>query len=234
MPAAAPGTYNPRTMARRRLSHRVGPFLARLLGPSAVRALGATWRIRLEPADLVERSRRPGVYAVWHGRMLVPAYALRGCGVSVMISLHADGEVIARIVERLGFRTVRGSTTRGGPAALRDAVDVLRAGGAAAFTPDGPKGPREVAQPGVVYAASRSGLPVFPVGVGARSAWTLGSWDRFRIPRPFTRVALVLGEPMTFPPDLEGEALDAACRRLEASLRAADDAAGRLAGAPAP
>ena len=127
-------------MARRRLSHRLGPLLGGLLGPLLVRALGATWRVRFEPPDLRERvlAAGPTVYALWHGRLLVGAHAFRGSGVAVMISRHADGEVIARICERLGFRTVRGSSTRGGAAALHDAVEVLRAGGGAAFTPDGP------------------------------------------------------------------------------------------------
>jgi hypothetical protein len=218
-------------MGRRKLTHAVGPFLARLLGPLAIRALRATWRMRYEPPDLRARVARaePLVYALWHGGLLVPAAALPGNGTAIMISRHADGEVIARIVERLGFTTVRGSSTRGGATALHEAVDALRAGRPAAFTPDGPKGPRQVARPGAVFAASRAGVDLLPLGVGVKSAWVLGSWDRFRIPRPFTRVALVAGERLRPPPDLGDGDLEAWRARLEAALKEADGRAQAVA-----
>jgi lysophospholipid acyltransferase (LPLAT)-like uncharacterized protein len=223
-------------MGRKRLSHRFGPLLAGWFGPAAVRCLGATLRVRHEPADLVPRFLAPGarVYAFWHGRLLVPAATVRGNGTAVMVSRHADGEVIARIVERLGFATVRGSSTRGGATALHDAIAGLRAGRSTVVTPDGPRGPLEVAHPGAVFAASRAGVPLVPVGVGVRGAWRLRSWDRFRIPRPFTTVALVLGEELRPPPDLEGESLEAWRRRLEEGLAAANARAEVLAGERAP
>src|SRR5512146_3329289 len=124
-------------MGRRKLTHAVGPILARLLGPLFVRALGATWRVRFEPRDFRERLGEGGarVYAFWHANLLVPTAVLRGNGAAVMISRHADGESIARIVERLGFTTVRGSSTRGGAAALHEALAALRDGRHLAFTP---------------------------------------------------------------------------------------------------
>jgi lysophospholipid acyltransferase (LPLAT)-like uncharacterized protein len=221
-------------MSRRRLSHRVGPLLGGLLGPLLVRALGRTWRIRFDPPDLRERvlRRDPAVYALWHGRLLVPTYALRGAGAAVMISRHADGEVIARICERMGFTTVRGSSTRGGAVALHDAVEALRSGRAAAFTPDGPKGPRERLQPGAVFAASRAGVPLVPLGIGSSRAWEFRSWDRFRVPKPFARVALVAGEPLRFDPGIEGEALAREVARAEAALRNACARAEEAAGQP--
>ncbi len=220
-------------MPRVRLRHRLGPLLGGLLGPPLLRCLGATWRVRTDPPDLSRRVRDEGacVFAVWHGRMLVPAYVLRGCGHAVMISRHADGEVIARIVQRLGFTTVRGSTTRGGAGALHDAVRHVQAGGGAAFTPDGPKGPRERAQPGALFAAARAGVPILPMGVGTASAWTLRSWDGFRIPRPFSRVAVVRGDPLHVPRDLDDGNLPEHRARLEEALRVADEAAEALARA---
>ncbi|MCK6479550.1 MAG: lysophospholipid acyltransferase family protein [Planctomycetes bacterium] len=217
-------------MGRRKLSHRLGPFLARALGPPLVRLLGATWRVRYDPPDMRERARTgSAVYAFWHGRLLMPTALFTDYGMTVMISRHADGEIIARIAERLGSRTVRGSTTRGGAAALLAMVEVLRAGGGGIFTPDGPRGPREVAQSGAVFAASRAGVPLIPVGAAARGAWELRSWDRFRIPRPFTRVAMVLGEPLHPPPGLEGDDLEAFRVRFEEGMRAANGRAERLA-----
>ncbi len=218
-------------MPRRRWSHVVGPPLAGALGPAVIRALGASWKKRFDPPDLLRRVRTapPAVYAFWHRGMVVGAYAFRGCGVAVMISRHADGEVIARVVESLGFSTVRGSSTRGGAAALQDAVDALRGGRGAAFTPDGPKGPPQEAKPGALYAASRAGVPLVPLGVGVLKARELRSWDRFRIPLPFTTVAVVAGEAMRPPPDLEGAAMEEACARLTEALRRADARAEALA-----
>ena len=218
-------------MARRKLLHRVGPALAGWFGAPLLRALAATWRVRFDPPDLVAAARTggPRVYAFWHGRLIPPAVLGRRSNIVAMISRHADGEVIARVAERLGHGTVRGSTTRGGAAALHDAVEALRAGRNAAFTPDGPRGPYEVAQSGAVYAASRGRAPLVPVGVGVKGAWVFGSWDRFLVPRPFTRVAIVLGEAMHPPDGLEGAALEEFRARFEAALRDATSRADRLA-----
>ncbi|MHC4822045.1 MAG: lysophospholipid acyltransferase family protein [Planctomycetota bacterium] len=218
-------------MGRRKLSHRVGPFLAKVLGPTVIRSLGFSWRVRLEPEDFAKRVRggEPAVFTIWHNGMLVPTYLLRGGRHAVMISRHSDGEVIARIVERLGFTTVRGSSTRGGATALQGAVQVLKDGVGAAFTPDGPRGPARKAQPGAVFAASRSGVPITPVGIGVRSAWTMKSWDRFRIPKPFTVVSLVEGDPIEVPPDIEGEEMERYQRILEEAIDAADARAQELA-----
>ena len=223
-------------MARRKFSHRAGPFLAWLLGPLVVRALALTWKVRLDPPDLKEQApgRSARIYGVWHGRLLLIAPLFGRSRVTAMISRHADGEAIARIVERLGYGTIRGSTTRGGAAALREMVDALRAGRSGAITPDGPRGPREVAQSGVVFAASRAGVPLVPVGAAARRAWVLGSWDGFRIPKPFTTVAVVEGEVLHPPPELEDEALEEWRLRFEGAMAAAGERAERLAAGAAP
>ncbi len=221
-------------MGRRKLSHRLGPLLARALGPTTVRLLAATWRVRYEPEDMRKRVYAPApvIFAFWHGRLLMPTGVFRDVGAHVMISRHADGETIARVAGSLGNPAVRGSTTRGGATALLEMVEILRRGGKGVFTPDGPKGPREVAQPGAVFAASRAGVPLVPIGAAARSAWNLKSWDRFCIPRFFTRVAVVYGEPLSPPPDIEGPALDAFVARFQEAMNVANARAEALAGNP--
>lgn len=198
--------------------------LAETLGPLLIRALGSTWRVEIRPRGVEEARRRRGervIYAFWHGRMLVPAYTHRGQGIAILISRHRDGEYIARPVARLGFKPVRGSTTRGGAAALRESLRRANAGNChLAFTPDGPRGPRYRVQPGVIWAASRTGLPIVPAAVEAERAWVLGSWDEFTIPKPFSRVTILEGAPIPIPPDLTPAALEHHRLALEETLEA--------------
>lgn len=170
------------------------------LGIPLVRLLGATWRIRLinneTGVDRLRRERRPIVFALWHGDMLPLLYQHRGEGVSVLISEHRDGELIARIAESLGFRTVRGSTTRGASRALVALARELAAGRDVAITPDGPRGPARSFAPGALIAAQRARAPVIAVGVAAMNAWRLKSWDRFIIPKPFSRLRIAYSDPV--------------------------------------
>jgi lysophospholipid acyltransferase (LPLAT)-like uncharacterized protein len=135
-----------------------------------------------------------------------------------MVSRHGDGEIIARIIERFGFRTVRGSTTRGGAAALKALIESA-AQSDVAVTPDGPRGPRYVLKPGVVLAAARTGRKLVYGTFSAKRAWRFSSWDRFLLPKPFARVIIQVAEPIAFPPALQGASLEEARRDLEARLR---------------
>jgi lysophospholipid acyltransferase (LPLAT)-like uncharacterized protein len=161
--------------------------------------LGKTWRIRrVNQARIAElrQQRVPIVFALWHGDMLPLLYVHRDEGVSVLISEHRDGELIARVAESLGFRTVRGSTSRGAARALVGIVRVLESGRDIAVTPDGPRGPAHAFAPGALIAAQRASVPVIAVGVAVRRAWRLKSWDRFVIPKPFARVTVAYSEPV--------------------------------------
>ncbi len=205
--------------------------LVEALGPPLIRFLGATWRFRMLPEGVQAEQRRRGqkfIYAFWHGRMLVPTYTERFKKVAILVSSHKDGEFIARVVNRLGFLPVRGSSTRGGRAAMMGALKQAAAGHDIAFTPDGPRGPRYRVQRGVVYAASRTGLPLVACAVEAWPAWVLGSWDHFTIPKPFARTVILQGEPVHVPPDLQGEALEAECRALEVQMRELSERARRI------
>lgn len=169
------------------------------IGSVAIRLLGATWRIRLVNDAgsfvTVRQAKQPVVFTLWHGEMLPLLYHHRNQGIAVLISDHRDGEMIARIAERFGFGTVRGSTSKGASRALVGMARALEAGHDVAVTPDGPRGPARSFAPGALVAAQRSGVPVIPLAVTATRAWRLRSWDRFLIPKPFSRVTIAYGDP---------------------------------------
>jgi lysophospholipid acyltransferase (LPLAT)-like uncharacterized protein len=198
------------------------------LGYPVIAALGHTlrWRVEgLEHLDHVAAAGRQPVLAFWHGRILPAAFYFRHRGIVVITSENFDGEWIARIIERFGYGTARGSTTRGGRRALVQLVRSLAAGRPAGFTLDGPKGPARVAQAGAVWLAQETGHPLVPFHLEASAAWTLRSWDRTQIPKPFSTVAIAMGEPLYLPPDRSDDALEAGRRALEARLRALEAAA---------
>ena len=203
-------------------------FLAEYGGSLFIRALGATLRIRTYGRQhYLERQKGSShrvVYSFWHCNILPLAITYKGQGARVMISKHNDGEIIARIVHRLGFKTERGSTTRGGARALKALVRIRNDPSAfdIAITPDGPRGPAKKAQSGAVFIAAKTGFPLAPVGVAIEKAWVLGSWDGFRIPKPFSRCAVVTGEDIHVARDCDEAAAEEMIHRLEESLEAAE------------
>jgi lysophospholipid acyltransferase (LPLAT)-like uncharacterized protein len=165
-------------------------------GTLLVRMLASTWRVRVigDAGLRGERAEgRPVIITLWHGQMLPLLHRHRGERVAVLISEHRDGEIIARIAMALGHRTVRGSTTRGAGRALLSMVRQVESGQDIAVTPDGPRGPAKSFAAGALIVAQRTGAAIIPATVVARSAWRLRSWDRFMIPRPFTRVVISYG-----------------------------------------
>ena len=142
-----------------------------------------------------DRGRQP-ILACWHGRILTGLYYFRHRGIVALASQNFDGEWIARILERFGYATARGSTSRGGARALVQLRRELAAGHGVAFTVDGPRGPARVAQAGAVWLAGATGQPILPFHLEADRSWTTRSWDRAQIPKPFSSVAVVLGEPI--------------------------------------
>src|SRR5687768_13359273 len=203
------------------------------LGYPLINALGHTLRWRVEGLhhyDAIVASGRQPVMAFWHGRILPATFYFRGRGIVVITSENFDGEWIARIIERFGYGTARGSTTRGGRKALLQLVREMKAGRPAGFTIDGPRGPARVAQPGAVWLAAHTGNPLLPFHLEASSAWTTRSWDRTQIPKPFSTVALVVGEPMTVPRDASDERLEAVRVELDARLKALESRALELRG----
>lgn len=147
------------------------------------------------------------IFAFWHENLLIPAYHYSRPNVYILISKHADGELIAQVSKRLTMQIIRGSTTRGGIEALRGVMSIAD-GGHLAITPDGPRGPRRQVQPGMIFMASRTGMPIVCWGVGFDRPWRAKSWDRFCIPKPFRRAVSVSSHPIVVPRDADRETLE--------------------------
>lgn len=170
------------------------------------------------------------IYAFWHESILVPAMAYGHRNIKILISQHADGEFIAQVVRHLGFTAARGSTTRGGAAALRQMIAGSQRSHLA-ITPDGPRGPRRIAQLGAVKLASETGRSIVPCGFGSRYCWRARSWDRFVVPHPLSPCVGVAGVPIHVPPGLGRGELELHRVRLEEAMNGvtaiAEERAGR-------
>lgn len=198
------------------------------VGAPVIRALGATWRWHIEGYSHYESivaSGKPPIFAFWHGRILPATLFWKNRGIVVITSQNFDGEWIAGIIRRFGYGTARGSTSRGGARALVQLRRDLGAGRPAAFTIDGPRGPARVAQPGAVFLAGATGYPLLPFHIESSRSWEMRSWDRTQVPKPFSRVAVAIGEPMyvsdTAEATIEAARLDLERRigRLEATAK---------------
>lgn len=190
-------------------------------GQMAIDALLATcrWEVRGSDRYKANWANNSGlIFAHWHGRLLPLSYHHRGRGLVPIISKSGDGEYLARIVEHWGYNPVRGSSSRGGSQALRQMLRHARAGRMLVFTPDGPRGPRAQVKNGVLIAAQLTGLPIVPASSTASRAWWLGGWDRFLVPKPFARVIVGFGEPITVPRDADEAALDVYAQTLKEAL----------------
>jgi lysophospholipid acyltransferase (LPLAT)-like uncharacterized protein len=206
-------------VSARGILREIGIRAVALVGGALVTGVLSTVRVRSVGDEhyrqLWERGE-PFVIVLWHGRLLPCTWRHRGRGIGAVISQNRDGEYIARLVRRWGYHPVRGSSSRGGSAALREVVRLLRDGRSVAITPDGPRGPRERMKPGALLAAQLAGTPIVPVAAGATRAWWFGRWDRFLVPKPFSRVTFEYGAPIRVPRDLD----EAGRAELEAEVEA--------------
>jgi lysophospholipid acyltransferase (LPLAT)-like uncharacterized protein len=221
---------NPETWRTSRLKRIEAAAIAGV-GYPLINALGHTlrWRVEgLEHYDAIVASGRQPVMAFWHGRILPATFYFRRRGIVVITSENFDGEWIARIIERFGYGTARGSTTRGGRKAILQLVRDMRKGRPAGFTVDGPRGPARVAQPGAIWLARATGNPVLPFHLEASAHWTAKSWDRTQIPKPYSTVALVIGEPIEVSRETSDDGLEAVRAGLDERLRALETRAQEL------
>jgi lysophospholipid acyltransferase (LPLAT)-like uncharacterized protein len=184
-------------------------------------ALGRTFRWRVEGLEHMDRLRdtgKPAALAFWHGRILPVVVYLRGRRLVALVSQNFDGEWIARIISRMGFDTVRGSSSRNANAAVRQLIRQTRAGRSTLFALDGPRGPARVAKDGAVWLAMATSVPIIPIHAEADRHWTVNSWDRTQLPKPFSRVALVIGQPIIVPREVDDAAMAEHRGQLERAL----------------
>jgi lysophospholipid acyltransferase (LPLAT)-like uncharacterized protein len=209
-------------LSRFPLKRRVLIRLADLGFWCVIALIGRTVRctaVGREHLDALDAAGQPYVGAFWHNRVFLSTWFFRRRGIVVMTSESFDGEYIARFIQRFGYGAARGSSTRGGRRALVLMRTCLRAGLPTAFTIDGPRGPVYVAKEGAIALARAAGVPVLPVSVSAERFWTVKSWDRFQIPRPFTRAVVLIAPVIWVPHDCD----DAELARKQAALQAALD-----------
>lgn len=194
--------------------------LVATLGAMLIRCWISTMRARAVSIDgrqhPTDPEREKYIFAFWHDGLLAPLVIRTK--VRVLISEHADGELIAQACRHLGIGVIRGSSARGG---LRALMEMIRTAGEPAhlgITPDGPRGPRRELQPGIIMVASQTGIPILPIGVGFSRVWRAPSWDRFAVPCPFSTLVGVIGEPIFVPPNLTKEELRRYRVEVQASL----------------
>lgn len=176
---------------KQRLIIRLAGFLLHWL----VRAICATVRFEIIGGENHTESE-PLVYCFWHNRIPTATYFWRRRGIVVMSSQSFDSEYIARFIQRFGYGTAKGSSTRGARAGLIQMIRAVRAGKSAAFTVDGPRGPIYEAKPGALLLAAKANAAILPFSISLDRCWRLPSWDRIEIPKPFARAVVVIGERM--------------------------------------
>jgi lysophospholipid acyltransferase (LPLAT)-like uncharacterized protein len=197
---------------------RITAFLVSLL----IRLVGCTWRFRVIDEEHFDRARRlspRSIFVFWHGRMLPLAYGYRNRSIQVLASEHRDGELMGWTIRYLGFGHVRGSSTRGGARAIREMIAKLEEGYDLGITVDGPKGPKYTVKPGPLEMAKLSGAPLVPATTSSSSHWVAASWDAFEFPKPFAKVLVRFGPPVSVPRDAGPEELEECRRKIERILR---------------
>jgi lysophospholipid acyltransferase (LPLAT)-like uncharacterized protein len=199
---------------------KLSPEAARRVGGPALRVLASSWRIQLVHEERWRRiyeARQPHIFLLWHEALLPLLWQHRGQRIAIVVSEAREGRYLSDFADSLGYRSLYGSSTRGGARALLRAVRELQAGHPVAFTPDGPRGPRRELKPGVVAAAQRGGGLVVPLHAESDQAWRLRSWDRLMIPKPFARVWITYGRPFEVAPGEVGfaEGLERATAGLD-------------------
>ncbi|MFN6962660.1 MAG: lysophospholipid acyltransferase family protein [Pyrinomonadaceae bacterium] len=221
MPSELDNVYRHAPIDRFRLKDRLLIRMADLGFYTLIRAIGSTLRYEVEGWDNYEQIAADGrvpIYCFWHDRIFAGTYFFRNRKIVVITSQSLDGEYIARFIQRLGYGVVRGSSSRGGVGALVEMIRLMRAGAPMAFTVDGPRGPRYAAKKGPVLLAKKTSNPMMPFVVECKRYWTVRSWDRLQIPRPFSRVKVIIAPPIYVDGNASEPEIDAKLAELQSSL----------------
>lgn len=186
------------------------------------RLIGFTSRFRFltnEQYEELFKNKKPFIYSIWHTNVLYSPYLHRGKNVAVLISESKDGDYINQVVHRFGNTSVRGSSSKGGSKALKAVIQHLKKGLPAAFTPDGPRGPAFIVQPGIIAAAQVTQVPIVPFHYECSRQWILErAWDKHRVPKPFTTFVVSYGEPISVPRDLNEEEFELMRLKVEEAM----------------
>ena len=187
-----------------------------------IKLIGRTVKFEIEGWENWEAASRDGkipIYTFWHNRVFLSTYFWQKRRIVVMTSRSFDGEYIARFIQRFGYGAARGSSTRGATGAIVEMIRLMRNGSPAAFTIDGPKGPRYVAKMGAVLLAKKTGNPILPFTISANRFWEAKkSWDRSQVPKPFARARVLIAPPIYVPADADDALLEAKRDELQTSL----------------
>lgn len=186
-----------------------------------IRTLGALTRFEvrgMENFEAIIGARKLPIYTFWHDRIFLGTYFWRKRGIVIMTSKSFDGEYIARFIQRFGYGAIRGSSSRGGSRALVEMIKAMRGGLPMGFALDGPRGPQYEAKPGPVILAKKTGNPIMPFVFEPKKFWQAKSWDKMRVPKPFTKALLVIGEPIYVAADVDENGVTAKLAELQRSL----------------
>jgi lysophospholipid acyltransferase (LPLAT)-like uncharacterized protein len=220
-----------------KLNHPLITKTAGLIATSFIRrwmgTLDSRWVLYEPEVDPALSCERPRLYLFWHEYVLLPLDRAGHADLTMLLSRHRDAEVLSRVAQHLGFGVVRGSTFDGASSALRDLIRISRRGHLT-MTPDGPRGPRRVMAPGPIYLASKLGLPIVPMGFGYDRPWRLKSWDRFAVPRPYSRVRGIMGPEIRLPRRLDRDGLEHYRLQVERMVTRLSDEAEAWAEAGTP
>jgi lysophospholipid acyltransferase (LPLAT)-like uncharacterized protein len=199
------------------------------IAPPVIRTLFSTLSVRIHNRRVWDEyvvPRKAFIGVVWHKDFFFALDYFRRRHVVVMVSRSKDGELVSRTIRRLGYQTVRGSSSAGGKEALHEVTRMIRDGWGSAIIADGPRGPARVSKMGAIVASKESGVPIIPLGCHAERSWRLRNWDQTMIPKPFSRTVVAFGDPFVVPPDASREEceraradLDARMAELEATCR---------------
>jgi lysophospholipid acyltransferase (LPLAT)-like uncharacterized protein len=200
---------------------RLGIRIIDLVCFAVIRLIGMTIRFEVEGWENYESVIASGklpIWSFWHDRIFLSTVYFRDSGIVVITSKSLDGEYIARLLQRFGIGAIRGSSSRGGLRALVEMRKAMNLGLETAFTADGPRGPRYEVKPGPVYLAKLTGNSVLPFTIEQKKYWTLNTWDKLQIPKPFTKALLIIARPVSIGPDADETELNNKAAEMQRSL----------------